>query len=419
MVRRSKSSVYRNTLLRRVESCAPLVTPPVRDIHDIESYSAAKTRVTAKTVAFCHELERTMRLGSGEFFAVSMHWWQAQRKQGGSSSCIQKVRRALSHLHELGLHSVTLDPTNVPRQPRAQVLMQLKHTAQLLDAIDGTTASMTFMMEQLLTLVRRGLSDDTLERLHSHDRQTQEAVQRRQTALNASREADPSKDQALLQLSYERTCTAVPDQLVSSLLQTRVAWTPERVNTTKVTYAMARYVLRQLQCHQIQVEATSASVDCMSASLAGTERLQTATLNDGLTGVLTAMSGVSDAGSAIQALKSATNRQYSAEAMVSGNTPEALADETVELAIQAAEAVLRRMSSVAGSFATSMDVWKQIFNRSVEVVSNQAANWTRTDAIEDIWCCAVLQPLPVVKSDLYPNCLPHSLRQIRRELRRI
>ena len=55
---------------------------------------------------------------------------------------------------------------------------------------------MTFMMEQLLTLVRRGLSDDTLERLHSHNRQTQEAVQRRQTALNASREADPNNDRS-------------------------------------------------------------------------------------------------------------------------------------------------------------------------------------------------------------------------------
>lgn len=403
MVRRTRG-VYRNTLVRRLQDCSAKRTQDVHSLHGMQVYRTLNNR----RAAFCRKLGRSLGASTAGFFAVGINWWRHR----GATTCAATTRLALGHLHDMATNSVTIDPTATPKQPRSAVLMQLKRSVQMLDAIDGTTASMTFMLEQLLQITLRGLSAEDLDALHVHERQTQ-------TTLDGRKQALDSIPEEQMPLGYQRTCTAPADNLVREFLEsTKVAWTPETVNTTRVSYAVCDYLLRHLECHQTQVEATSAAVDCMSLSVAGAERLQTASLHDGLTGVLTAMSSVSDAGSAIQALRSATRHRHMGESLESGSTPEMLADQAVELAQQAAEALLRRMSSVAGGFASFMDVWKAVFT---EAPSNLtiAHNWTRSDTFEDIWCCGVLQPLPVVQSPAYPSCLPHSTRQIRREIKRV
>ena len=271
----------------------------------------------SKTVELCTTMT-TLLLGvtaaaddnTPGFFPVSMLWWLGGQDMGLSTdkgatpstcACTTVVPKALRYMKQLETQAKPKSLTSMPSQPRAAVLMDLKRAVQAVSAVDSTMAIVTSVVEAFGGHALHSLGGSlapAVRKLHDHERLSVAARARLHASLD-DRDKEPEEHDAegeaategepkrLLKLSFNRTCDGTWDPLVAEFLQSRhAALTPERVNVTRVSYAVGRYVMENLECLQKQFDPVTAAAQCTTQSLGGAEQLEGDVALDGLQGLL-------------------------------------------------------------------------------------------------------------------------------------
>lgn len=416
---------FRATMLRQVSAqgdCAvcpglPGVAPgELPDFHHGISQWQQTTGSDAHTL-FCTGVGRRLR-GAGSFLVVSMAWWRDAR-----GVCGTKVRNGLRYMQTIGGHARAQRLDDVPAPPRAAVLVDLKLSAQALDSADLALGYLCTLVESVVMMAKYIASRNGtgLSHLHMHEQLTLMQRQKQRSA-SAKRQAAQSPDKLQLQLAFTRTCDAVYTPIVHQFLEsTGTAFTSERVNTTAVAVAVGQHVLECAQCLSAQLEALAGASVCMLAVAAGAEATldyQTADVREGR---LTLAADATAVGATLTALRVALEKKHQNAALDGGQTEDAMADDIVRCATDATHALLRRVSATSATLTATMQLWQATFRVAHNETSpGSSGNLSdpQQDLAEDVWCCSVLRHAPVVKDDLYPPCLPHQLRVVRRELDR-
>ena len=392
-----RDGLFRKTmLLSGMGQCEVIASTEFTSLHAHEKPPAKSERL----VGFCDSLADTLASLQGGFFTVSDQWW----RRNGGGACKQVSLAALAHLKQLRADASTAQLVSVPQAPRASVLMDLKHAAQTVDTAESTLSVLTTITEQILLFARSRLNATDLDRIHAHRKQSNQRMLARQVALAVDEPDD------LIALSFNRSCDARYNSYAAEFLASKsAAMTPDYVNTTRLAYAVSTYVAEYAACHSVQLEAVHSLLRCAASVWGGSERTHSDDGADSLMGVSTASAGPSDVSSALASLDSLLSNRNAKDILDTGQTPEALSDEVVRLAAEAGDAVLRRVSSVGGTFTAFMRLWSDYGD----------TNFTSTDtkdALEDVWCCGVLARGGYVQDDRYPPCLPHIERLVQRAL---
>lgn len=423
---------FRATILRQLAArggCAvcrglPGVAPG--ELPDFHHGIPLGTTASVQHTSWCTGLTRRLR-GAGSFLVVSMAWWR-----GARGACATKVRNGLRYMQTIGGNARSYRLDALPAPPRASVLVDLKLSAQALDAADLALGHLCTLVESVVMMAKYIASRNGtgLSHLHMHDQLTLLQHQKQRSA-NAKRQAAQAPDDLLLSLAFERTCDAAYKPIVHQFLEsTGTAFTAERVNTTVVAVAVGQHVLECAQCLSAQLEALAGAAGCMLAVAGGSEATldyQTASVRQGS---LTLAADATAVEATLTALRVALEKKHQNAALDGGQTEDAMADDIVRCATDATYALLRGVSATSASLTGIMQLWQGTFQMAPNGTSQNSTvrgqrlghrgnlSDPQLDLAEDVWCCSVLRHAPVVQDDLYPPCLPHQLRLVRRELDR-